>query len=219
MSFGCSVGDGPVAQAVERDGHHVLGLLGLGGGDLGDPSDDLDDLREIGVSANGVGVLGAIEQWLTGPVQRCSAGLEERRVAVEVLQEFLGEGLLGGQVADQPVHPSRERIPWRESVELGRRAAQIVDLVDVDGLEQGLPAGEVAIQGADPNLGAAGDLLQRGRGAALGERVPGGRDDLVVVTTRVARLGRWERVSASGSVVVTDGFCIFGLTNRRVPPL
>ena len=43
------------------------------------------------------------------------------------------------------------------------RAADRLDLVEVDGLEQVLARREVAIEGADADLRAAGDVLERRR--------------------------------------------------------
>ena len=80
-----------------------------------------------------------------------------------------------------PAADACKGVPRRESLELRPGAAQAVDLVDIDRLEQGLAVREIAVQGSDAHLGATGNLLQRGRVAALGERVTGGGDDLLVV--------------------------------------
>jgi hypothetical protein len=45
-------------------------------------------------------------------------------------------------------------------VEAVRPVADRLDLVDVDRLEQGAPVREAAVQRADADAGAAGDLLQ-----------------------------------------------------------
>ena len=49
-----------------------------------------------------------------------------------------------------------------EAGELLRGAADPLDLLDVDGLEQRLAGREVAIERADADIGAPGDALQRG---------------------------------------------------------
>ena len=70
------------------------------------------------------------------------------------------EGLLGGHVGHEAMHPGHKGVPGVHALEIGDRAAEDLDLADVDGLEQGLAVGEVAIQRPDPDFGAAGDLLQ-----------------------------------------------------------
>jgi len=76
------------------------------------------------------------------------------------------------------VQPLRERLPRRQAGEVVRGAADRLDLVEVDGLEQVLARGEVAVQRADADLGAAGDVLERGGRAVLGEGVPEIEDTL-----------------------------------------
>ena len=108
-----------VAQAVERDVEDVVDLPGLAGRDLGDPADHLDDLGEVGVGAHDPGLLGALQQRLAGGEQRRAAALEQRRVAVDVVEQLVGQRLLGGQVADEAVQPADERLPRRQVVEVG----------------------------------------------------------------------------------------------------
>jgi hypothetical protein len=64
-----------------------------------------------------------------------------------------------------------------------------LDLVDVDRLEQVLARREMAVQRADPDLGAARDVLERGGGAVGGERLAGGCHELVVVAPGIGALG------------------------------
>ena len=85
----------------------MLGLLGIGGRDLGDPHDHLDDVGDVDVGAHDAGLLGAREQWLARAQERGAAGLEELRVAVEVVDQLGGERLLGGDVADEALEPAR----------------------------------------------------------------------------------------------------------------
>src|SRR5947209_14347635 len=59
----------------------------------------------------------------------------------------------------------------------------------IDRLEQGLTGGEMAVERADPDPGPASDLLQRGRGSPLGERIVRGHQHLVVVALGVRALG------------------------------
>ena len=55
------------------------------------------------------------------------------------------------------------------------RGDHLLDVLGEDLLSEGFAGREVAIERADPHTGAAGDLLERGVGALLGEDVaPGG---------------------------------------------
>jgi hypothetical protein len=56
--------------------------------------------------------------------------------------------------------PARERLPGVQSFELPRGAADALDLLEVDGLEQRLAGREVAIQRSDADVGASRDALQ-----------------------------------------------------------
>ena len=86
-----------------------------------------------------------------------------------------------------------ERLPRVVALVLRRRAADLLDLLEVEGLQQRLPVGEVAVERADPDAGAARDLLERRRLAALGERLARGREHLLVVAPRVRALGAGEQ--------------------------
>jgi hypothetical protein len=71
---------------------------------------------------------------------------------------------------------------------------QLVDLVQVYGLEQRLARWEVPIERSDTDSGPARDRLQRGRYACLSERLTRGGEDLVAVALGVGALrasGRW----------------------------
>src|SRR6185437_9887922 len=52
-------------------------------------------------------------------------------------------------------------------------------------LHQAVAGGEVAVEGADADTGLAGDILQRGVDAVLGEGGRGHGEQLVAVATRV----------------------------------
>ena len=146
-----------------------------------------------------LGLLGPLEQRFTTGVQARPAGLEDVGVAVDVGQQLLGQCLLGGQVVHEPVEPGHQGLPGRLVGQVDGRPAQGVDLLDVDGLEQVLAGREVAVEGADPHPGPAGDVLQGGRLAVLGEGLPAGGDQLLVVPPGVGPLRaggraiRWRR--------------------------
>ena len=182
-------------------------MLRLGGLDLGDAPDQLDDFGDVGVGPHHVGLLGPLQQRLPAGVQAGPAGLEDVGVAVGVGQQLLGQCLLGGHVVHEPVEPGHQGLPRGLVGQVDGRAAQGVDLLDVDGLEQVLAGREVPVEGADPDPGPAGDVLQGGRLAVLGERLPAGGDQLLVVPPGVgSACGRWESNSVAASVLVIGEF-------------
>ena len=75
-----------------------------------------------------------------------------------------------------------------QAFKLPRGAADPLDLLYVDGLEERLARREVAIQRADADVGASGDPLQRGVLPLRGEGLTGGSEQLVVVARRVGAL-------------------------------
>ena len=74
------------------------------------------------------------------------------------------------------------------SFERGGGPCHRLDLVDVDGLEEGLSGGEVSVERADSDPGPIGHLLERCRGAFVGEEGAGSRHELFVVRARVGAL-------------------------------
>src|SRR6185437_10498566 len=63
--------------------------------------------------------------------------------------------------------------------------AQCVHLVAVGGAHQRLAAGEMAVQGADADAGAARNVLQRHVFALLGEGFGSGKKELVAIALRI----------------------------------
>jgi hypothetical protein len=181
-----------VAKAVERDSHDVFHLIGVVGGHPRDAGQHLEYVRELDVRPYDPDVLGALEQRFAGGVDGTPTFLEEGRVLVQVLQEFLGERPLRGQIADQPLAPAAEGLP-RVVVGLRSGATDLVDLFDVKSLEQSLPARKVTVERADSDVRLAGDLLERGRFAALRKRLARGREDSLVVAPRVGPLRAGRR--------------------------
>ena len=110
-------------------------------------------------------------------------------VAFEIVEQLVGQRLLGRHVGDDAVEPAVQGLPRIAAVELRRRVADLGHLVDVERLEQRLARGEVAVERADADARAARDLLQRGALAALGEGLARGREHLLVVAARVGALG------------------------------
>ena len=81
---------------------------------------------------------------------------------------------LGGDVLDEPLHPRLERLVgvlgWRAGRRPRRRAARPGGGRPPP---SGVAGGEVAVERADPDAGLAGDVLERGVDAVLGERGDG----------------------------------------------
>ena len=107
---------GPVAQAVERDRRGCArSARGSAPGIFAIPP-TIWMMSQRSVSARTTSrLLGAFEQRLAGGEERGAAGLEERGVSVEILEQLVGERLLGDQVAREPVHPGYECVPRREA--------------------------------------------------------------------------------------------------------
>ena len=119
------------------------------------------------------------------------------------------EGLADGaqQLLEAPAAGARQRLFGGAQHLLGGEPQEFVD--------QGVLAGEPAVDGADADAGPGCDLLHRGVGARLAENFAGGRHDPVIVADSVApgnrvaesiqtahRAPRFFAVSATGGVRV-----------------
>ena len=114
---------------------------------------------------------------MAASTRRCKAsghhagGLgEELRVPVEEDAQAIRHAALGGDIADEALHP------FRQGEVGGMAARQIVggggerfDLAPIDHLDQMLPRGEMPVEGADPDAGPPRDLLQGGVDPILGK--------------------------------------------------
>src|SRR4051795_3428164 len=145
------------------------------------------------------GVLGALEEWLARFEERGAAGLEELGVPVEVVEQLGCERPLGGEVRDEALEPPVQRLPGVGRVGLlGGGATDLLDLLEVERLHERLPVGEVAVERADADPGAARDLLERGRLATFGERLARRREHLLVIAARVRAAGAREEGGGRG---------------------
>lgn len=118
----------------------------------------------------------------------------------------VGEGLADGpqQLLQAPAVGARQRLFGGAQHFLGGKPQQLVD--------QGVLAGEAAVDGADADAGPGGDLLHRGVGARLAEDLTGRCHDPVVVADGVAPGDRVteavqaaHRASRSSPVSITGG--------------
>ena len=144
-----------------------------------------------------------------------------------VAEHLLRERALRGREADELAQPCDERVPGLQVGEVGGRAADGLDLVEVDGLEQVLARREVAVERADADLRAPRDVLERGRRAVLGEGLARRGDELLVVAARVRALGARRKRGDIGFGVRHGARLLVRLTNggtlrilkRRDPPI
>jgi hypothetical protein len=122
--------------------------------------------------------------------------------------------VLRADVLDEPVEPRDERGPRLLLAERVGGADERLDLADVDGLDQVVAGREVAVQRADADLRAAGDVLERRIGAVLRERVARRGQQRLVVPQGVGppRLLRRDRVEGGGHRDLPG-------CKRRHPPL
>jgi hypothetical protein len=89
--------------------------------------------------------LGALQKRLARFEERSATDLEELGILVEVVGELGGERALGADIRDEALEPAIERLPRVAAIELGGRAAHLLDLIYVESLEQRLPVGEVPV--------------------------------------------------------------------------
>ncbi len=157
---GSIAGSGP--QSIKRNSENPVDLLGVGGADCGDAADHLGDVGDVGIGADYASLLGSFEQGLAGAVDGAAAGGEDLGVAVDVGEQVLGEGALGGGEADELVQPAAQCLPGRQVFVALDGAADVLDALQIDGFEQVLASGEVAVERADADAGAARDLLEGG---------------------------------------------------------
>jgi hypothetical protein len=160
-----------VAQPVERDADEVVRLPGSLVGTLAMPttiwmtspmltSGRTTPASWARVSSGSPAVKSEVRQtWNSGAS------------VLEVVQELVGERALRADVGDEALEPAVERLPRIAPSSSSAAATDLRDLVDVQRLQQRLAVGEVPVQRPDPDPGAARDLLERRRLAALGERL------------------------------------------------
>ena len=92
--------------------------------------------------------------------------------------------LLGAE-GEEPVQPSHQSRSGRLAVDGHGGLTDGIDLVGVEGLEEFLASGEVAVQGRHADSGASRDLGHRHLSIRIGERGARGGEDLVAVALGV----------------------------------
>ncbi|GES17145.1 hypothetical protein Aple_000400 [Acrocarpospora pleiomorpha] len=83
-------------------------------------------------------------------------------------------------------HPALQCLAWSVSPgEIEGAVGQVGGVGPVDGLDERFTGGEVPVQGRGPDVGAPREDVPGDVRAQLGERLAGGRDDVLVVAARV----------------------------------
>jgi hypothetical protein len=91
-----------VTQAVERDSEDVLDLSGLAGILAIPPTIWITSERSVS-GRTSPACCARPSRGLPGRHERRPADLEQLGVAAEVLEQLVSEGLLGGQIGDEPM--------------------------------------------------------------------------------------------------------------------
>jgi hypothetical protein len=149
--------------------------------DRGDGDHHVEDLLEREMVADLVSALRGGEERPACGDHPGAVVVEERVVAIRVLEQLRGDVALAGGKGEEPVQPGGENRSRGLAVHGLGRLADGVDLVDEEGFKQLPPAGEVAVQSGHPDAGASRDLGHRHLSLGIGERGSGGREDLVAV--------------------------------------
>ena len=96
------------------------------------------------------------------------------------------DDLLGRDVIDEEEQPGAESFDGGEGLgELALGLDQLLDPRGVDGLEQGLAVGEVAVKGSGADASGFGDVVEGGIGTVTGEGLFGDREDAFAIALRV----------------------------------
>ena len=216
----------PGAQAVDHDVEDPVDLRGIGV-DRRDAAEQARDVDEACVRTGVARSLRALQQAVTGARDCDTAGAEDLRVGADRAEHLLCERALRGREADELAQPRDERVPGLEVGKAGGRAADGLDLVEVDGLEQMLARREVPVERADADLRPPGDVLERRRAAVCRERLARCGDELLVVAPRVRALGARREGGHLGFgfrhgvrllVRLTNGGTL-RILKRRTPPI
>ena len=162
------------------------------------------------------GLLRVGEQPVGRLPHRHPAAGDELGVLADRLDQRPRQPALGGEVARHRPHPAEERLLGRHGDdELVGRRADGQHLAAVDRRLQVGPGREVPVEGADPDPGPAGDVVERRVRAVLGERGGGRLEQLDAAAARVRAHLRARLVPAVGrgdlgprDVVVGHGYVL-----------
>ena len=196
-------------QAAQRQRQQAVRQLRVVRGLLGRQRDRVGELEQVAdghvgayacrpAAPAGAGRAPASRMRAAAPGQgRGPSSLRESR------HQRLGQAPVLARVGDdrraaRPPVPCRARAASSSSRE---RASRSAHGVLEDRAQQGVPVGEVAVERADAHARPAGDVLQRGVGAVLGEGEAGLCEQAVVVAAGVGthRAGPCRRLGRGGA--------------------
>ena len=137
------------------------------------------------------GLLGTLDESSAGRLDHRLAAREQVRVLAERGRERAHQAALHRAELDVHPKPLGQRlaglgIGLEESIALG---AQAFDLLAIDGLEERDPGREVPVQRPGADARVAGDVVEGGVGAVLGDRRAGGVEEALDVALGVGPLG------------------------------
>ena len=117
----------------------------------------------------------------------------------QVGADDLREAAVGCLEPDDEGEVPEQRLPGIGLLErLLRRSGNAIEVTLEDGVDERVLRGEAAVEGAHPDVGAAGDLLHARVGAELGERPLRSLEDPLAVLSRVAAERSIGRCRVSG---------------------
>src|SRR5215469_17649894 len=145
------------AQTVERGLEDWFEVAGVAV-NRGDGDDHVEDLFEREIVADLVSALRGGEERPAGSDYPGAVAGEERVAVVRVLEQLGGDVALAGREGEEPVQPSCEDRSGCLAVDGLGGLADGVDLVGVEGLEELLASGEVAVQSRHADSRAPRDL-------------------------------------------------------------
>ena len=197
-----------LAGAGDEDVDQALGaFLGVGAGvDVEDADEGAEEVLEIDVGAEVAAEDGALDEGGESALDEAAgAGKEFGRAAGDAV-EGGGDDLLGGDVVDEEKHPGAEGFKgWEGCGESALGGGELFDFAAVDGLDELVAGGEVAIEGAGTDGGLAGDVVEAGGGAMLGEGLLGDFKNALAVAQGVG----------AGLAGLGGGFCEFSRHGQK----
>jgi hypothetical protein len=165
---------------------------------VGDADEGAEEVEGVHVIAEYAGFDRPFHEGSHGFVDGGVGGLDYFGVASGGRIEGGGDDFLGGDVVDEEEHPGAEGFERREGFgEFLFRSGEFFDLGAIDGFEEVLAGGEVAVESAGADAGLFGDVVEAGAGAEAGEGAVGGGEDAFAVAFGVGAalagggLGAW----------------------------
>ncbi len=143
-----------------------------------DADEGADEVIGVGIGAEIATRDGAFDGGYEGAVdERAGAFDETHGAACDGVQRGNDE-FLDGDVVDEEQHPGAEGIEGRQcGSEALLGGGEFFHFGEVDGFDEGVAGGEVAVEGAGADAGLAGDLVEARGSAVTGKDLLGYRKD------------------------------------------